>query len=112
MKTLKTSLLALALVVSTVVSATNVKKENSEISLTKEISSLLEDPNFYVNDDIIVNVDIMLNKAHEIVVLTVDTSNEEVESFIKNRLNYRSISDLYAGQPKQLNVPVRFTSKK
>ena len=54
----------------------------------------------------------MLNKDHEIVVLSVDAPNSKIEGFIKKRLNYKSITNFYSQEQKHLKVPVRFTEKK
>ena len=112
MKTMKTSLLIAALVLSSVLSATVVKKENSAVTLTEEIANLLQNPGFLVEGDVTASIDIMLNKDHEIVVLSVDAPNSTIEGFIKKRLNYKSINNFYLQENKQMQVPLRFTSKK
>lgn len=112
MKKLQASLLIAALVFSSVLSASVVKKENSAVTLTEEIGTLLQNPDFKVEGDVVASVDFMLNKDHEIVVLSVDAPNSKIESFIKRRLNYKSINNFYSKEDKHIKVPVRFTEKK
>lgn len=112
MKKLQASLLIAALVFSSVLSAAVVKKENTAVTLTEEIGTLLQNPNFTVDGDVTASVDIMLNKDHEIVVLSVDAPNSTIEGFIKNRLNYKTISNYKANDASHVIVPVRFTEKK
>jgi hypothetical protein len=112
MKKLQASLLIAALVFSSVLSASVAKKENSAVTLTEEIGNLLQNPDFKVDGDVFTSVDFILNKDHEIVVLSVDAPNSKIEGFIKKRLNYKSISNFYSKEQKQLKVPVRFTEIK
>ncbi|MBT8259841.1 MAG: hypothetical protein KJN82_00885 [Bacteroidia bacterium] len=111
MKTLKTSLLIAALVFSSVLSAAPVKKDKST-TLTEEIGTLLQNPNFEINEDITASVNIILNEEHEIVVLSVEAPNSKIEGFIKNRLNYKQVETFTQNEGELINVPVRFTSKK
>ena len=112
MKKLQASLLIAALVFSSVLSASVVKKENSAVTLQEEVGALLQNPDFIIEGDVIASVDFMLNKDHEIVVLSVDAPNSKIERFIKKRLNYKSIRNFYSKEQKYLKVPVRFTEKK
>jgi len=112
MKKLQASLLIAALVFSSVLSASVAKKENSAVTLTEEIGNLLQNPDFKVDGDVFTSVDFILNKDHEIVVLSVDAPNSKIEGFIKKRLNYKSISNFYSKEQKQLKIPVRFTEIK
>ena len=112
MKTLKTSLLIAALVLSSVLSATTVKKEKSVTNLTEEIGTLLQNPNFEVGEDITASVDIILNKEHEIVVLSVDAPDSSIDRFIKKRLNYKHVETLNTIEGEPIKVPLRFTAKK
>lgn len=111
MKKLQTSLLIAALVFSSVISASEINKESTAVTLTDEIGTLLSNPDFKINNDITASIDIMLNKDNEIVVLSVDANNNKVEGFIKKRLNYKSIKALYLNDSQPIKVPVRFTPK-
>lgn len=91
MKTIKALCLSLVLVISTLSFANRPEpKGASSEALTKEISKLLENPNFKVSEnEIYATVRFTFNTAGEIVVLSVDTENAVVENFIKERLNYK-----------------------
>jgi hypothetical protein len=91
MKTFKAFCLSLVIMISTLSFANRPDpKGASSESLTKEISKLLENPEFKVNtDEIYATVRFTLNKAGEIVVLSVDTEDVVIENYIKERLNYK-----------------------
>ncbi len=66
---------------------TDPKKE-----LAIQISHLLEDNFFVLNDhDLTANVLFTLNKDMEIVVISVDSEDEVLERFVKSRLNYQAV---------------------
>lgn len=91
MKTIKVFCLSLIFLMSLLSFANrpDPKKASSE-ELTREISKLLENPDFKVSEnEIYATVRFTLNNAGEIVVLSVDTEDVVIESFIKERLNYK-----------------------
>lgn len=108
MKSLKASLLIAALVFSSISFATVVKEGNETLTISDEISALLKNPNFKVENEFIAKVDFMLNQDKEIVVLSVHVSNSEIENFIKNRLNYKTISSSDVKLGEHIILPVRF----
>ncbi|MFA9190195.1 hypothetical protein AAGV28_02325 [Flavobacterium sp. FZUC8N2.13] len=77
----------------------------------KEITKLLNNyPTFSgLDQDVLVKVRIAINENHEIVVMSTNTSNESLNYYIKNTLNYRklSTSELEAG--RGLVFLVKFT---
>ncbi|RLD23848.1 MAG: hypothetical protein DRI70_08875 [Bacteroidetes bacterium] len=111
MKTIKSITLALALLIGTASFATNpivdkVKKEQASL----EIAQLLKGPLFELEVDTAASVILVVNSENEIVVLSVDTEDAQVESFIKNRLNYKKlINSLERG--KEYRLPVIITSE-
>ncbi len=112
MKTMKSSLLVLLLVVTNVLSANTISKKDSDPSLVaKEIHELLDKPKFQINKELLANVTFTLNGENEIVVLTVDTDNPVLENYIKERLNYNKLSSKLESQ-KFYKVPVRIVSTK
>jgi len=111
MKSLKTSLLIAALALSSITFATEVKEGKETKTITDEISTLLKNPNFTVENEFLAKVDFMLNQDKEIVVLAVNGSNSEIENFIKNRLNYRTISSSNVKLGEHIIVPVRFKTQ-
>lgn len=74
-------------------------------SVHEQVAELLKDPNFRVTHDITAEVTLMVNKENEVVVLDVDTNEEFVSKFIKDRLNYETLETQTAGV--QFTVPVR-----
>lgn len=109
MKTLKMLLLIAIMTFSSTVSASttpSVKADEPDL-ISKTVSKLLQNPYFKLNEDIQASVEIAINKDNEIVVLLVDTKNKKVETFIKNRLNYKKIPKDLAGNLKYYRIPVK-----
>jgi hypothetical protein len=107
MKTIKMFLMALAITVSSVVSATTESIEKDPTSLKEKITKLLKNPSFIVEEDVQANVTLMFNKNCELVVLAVDSESELAESFIKNRLNYKKLDVDVQSLNKTFVVPVK-----
>lgn len=80
--------------------------------IAKKIGDLLDNNNIVLeeNQEISASVKFMVNENGEIVVLSVRTGDEVVESFVKARLNYQEISVEGLERGKTYEVPVRFTS--
>ncbi|MES2238624.1 MAG: hypothetical protein V4497_00040 [Bacteroidota bacterium] len=68
----------------------------------KELASLLNtSANFSgLEQDVVVKVRIAINENHEIVVLSTNTTNSDLNYYIKNTLNYQKLSseELAAGR--------------
>lgn len=107
MKNFKSLVLLVAIAASTVLSAsTNPTKADRPVNeITAQIGNLLENPNFKVQETITADVTFTVNDKHEIVVLSVDTDAELVESYIKSRLNYKALNAKTNSKP--YTVPVR-----
>ena len=112
MKTIKTMLLVSAIAFSSVLSASNNPKKNTSSEISQEISKLLKDPNFTVEDDVFARVKVMFNENNEIVVLNVDSEQKGIDSYIKSRLNYKELSNDINNKNRYYIVPVRVTAKK
>lgn len=113
MKLLKTGLLVVAFAFSSVLfaSTNSEDKRAKSVEATEEIGKLLKNPGFLVEDDITANVIFTVNKENEMVVLSVDSKNATVESFIKQRLNYENLPVALRNGEKTFKLPVRITSK-
>lgn len=111
MKQLKTLLLAVAIIASGTLYASDDDKKADSVVITEEIGKLLKDPSFLVDKDIVANVTLTLNKNNEIVVLSVDSNELYVENFIKTRLNYKEMPSTFSSGEKTFKVPVRVTVK-
>ncbi len=107
MKNLKIYLVAALLAVGTTVFAndTNPVKTTPE-NVTSQIAELLKNPEMDVEKDMMAKVTFMVNDNKELVVINVDTKNENLDAFIKSRLNYKKLDALTTG--KEWVVPVRF----
>ncbi|MDX1315099.1 MAG: hypothetical protein R3356_06325 [Eudoraea sp.] len=78
--------------------------------ISTHIAKLLKKNNFDVEEDLTAMVMITINEDSEIVVISVETGDEDLEQVLKSRLNYEKV-DLdpqYSG--KLYRVPVRVTS--
>ena len=114
MKSLKILALLLAILVSSNIEALTDKKsrstvENAEPSnpISKEIVSHLKKPQFHLEKDVLVFVKFTLNDQNEMVVLSVDSESELIDSFIKNRLNYKKLNARSKKGSKNFIIPVR-----
>ncbi|MES2238625.1 MAG: hypothetical protein V4497_00045 [Bacteroidota bacterium] len=62
-----------------------------------------------LDEDVVVKVRIAINEKHEIVVMSTDTTNSDLNYYIKNTLNYQKLlaEELVAG--RGLVFLVKFT---
>ncbi|WP_242086788.1 hypothetical protein [Aestuariivivens sediminis] len=114
MKSLKILALLLAVLVSSNIEASTDKTsrntvKNAEPSnpISKEVVSHLKKPQFYLEEDVLVFVKFTLNDKNEMVVLSVDSENQLIDSFIKNRLNYKKLNARSNKRTKNFVIPVR-----
>ena len=111
MKTIKTMLLVGAIAFSSVLSASNNPKKSTASAISQEISKLLQDPSFTVEDDVFASVKVFFNENNEIVVLNVDSDEKGIDSYIKSRLNYKELANDVNNKNRYYIVPVRITAK-
>ncbi len=111
MKTIKALLLVVVLTFNSVLFASTTSEDLKADSavITTEIGKLLKNPSFLVEKEIVAQVTLTLNKNNEIVVLSVDSENTRIESFIKSRLNYNELPSVVNAVDKIFIVPVRVT---
>ena len=83
-----------------------------ESKICTQIGDLLEGNSIEVAGygDLTATVKFMLNQQKEIVVLTVDTTDERLEAFVKARLNYQKVADQNLREGKVYEVPIRITA--
>ncbi|TMM53250.1 hypothetical protein FEE95_19475 [Maribacter algarum] len=87
-----------------------VKSSKSQ-NLSEQIGDYLNDNNFDEKQQgYEAQVLFMLNDDKEIVVLSVDTDKEELEGFIKSRLNYKEVALNDYEEGKKYTVSVRVAS--
>jgi len=109
MKNFKVITMAFLLLVGTVASAATEPVNLVKSETSKEIGTYLEEPNFLVEKEEVAFVTFVVNQDKEMVVLSVDTNNHQVERYLKNRLNYQKLnSNLKCST--EYKVPIRITS--
>lgn len=88
----------------------NPKKVGPTKSLAGQIADLLDDNPLVVGkSDLIATVRFTLNSEKEIVVLSVTTDNENLEGFVKSRLNYKKVDLNNFQEGRYYTLPVRVT---
>ncbi len=111
MKLVKSIFAALVLLFATSMTAAiePVDDLNVNAQASEEIAKMLKSPAFEIKEDISAFASLLVNEDGELVVLCVKTDNEQVEKFVKSRLNYHKIeSALTPG--KIYKLPLRLTS--
>ncbi len=106
MRKISLALLAAVLFVSGNVWASTPSIEPSK-SLSAQIGELLEDHRLAVKEDLTATVYFTLNDKGEIVVLSVDTQDEDLEKLVKARLNYEKVELNQFTSGKMYKVPLR-----
>lgn len=105
---MKKIVLLIALLVSPMV-ATFGNLSNPSTDLGKEIAKLLEKPGIpLVEEETTATVTFTMNEKGELVILSVDSLNQYVESFVKSRLNYTKVDhgNLKIGQPMKIGLRI------
>ena len=114
MKKVRVLSVAAALLIATSALATETKPDlvAPEVQVTTEIGKMLEDNSIVLEDEQEINaaVRFTLNESGEIVVLSVQTEDDRIESFVKARLNYNEVTTDGLQIGKTYEVPIRFTS--
>lgn len=113
MKKVKLVLVAVALTVSSFSFAseknpsTNTKKE-----LQKEIVTILGDHIEKVGENIVqAEVSLTLNSKSEIVILSVKSKNEKLESIVKSKLNYKKVKVKAVNEGEVYVLPLKVVNK-
>lgn len=107
-------LAAAALMFSATAMATEGKRtvKAPETKIAVEIGDLLKDNNIVLEDnqELAAYVRFTVNDQNELVVLSVRTDDQKVESFLKAKLNYKDVSTSGLQKGGTYEVPIRFTS--
>lgn len=101
---------AMLLATGNILANDSVKTEPTK-KLSTQIGELLEDN--YLTDNqvnLTAQVRFTLNNEGEIVVLSVDTENKILASFVKYKLNYQKVEVNDSEEGKMYTVPIRITS--
>ncbi|MFP2995925.1 hypothetical protein ABN763_08440 [Spongiivirga sp. MCCC 1A20706] len=67
-------------------------KTINNAAISAEMSKLLKTPDFNVKQDVRALVKFTLNDENEIVVLSIDSKDQQVVSYIKASLNYKKLT--------------------
>ena len=109
MKTIKSIVLALALVSATSLSANPIGDKKAKAQVEQQIGELLEGPQFEIEKDCRASVSFTVNENNEMVVLSVETEDHRFERYVKSRLNYKKLdADLPGG--RFYTVPLKLLS--
>lgn len=112
MRTIKNLVLVALFAISGVVNANTIPTKSIEPeTVTEAIAELLKNPSFNVEHDVIATVLFTINKNNEMVVISVESTDADVESFIKARLNYKKLLLSTTTPSGMYKVPVKIISK-
>ncbi|OUR94622.1 hypothetical protein A9Q87_03020 [Flavobacteriales bacterium 34_180_T64] len=113
MKTLLTKSVLGIMLITLSISATafNSTSKNEIASITKEVKELLTDPSFEIDENQYARITIRFNENNEIVVLAVDSENDELDYFIKERLNYKKLTHTIINKRQNYIVPLKMDLK-
>ncbi|MEL6810339.1 MAG: hypothetical protein AAFP76_03270 [Bacteroidota bacterium] len=110
MKTIKSITAALLLLLITTTTAYAIGDDRPKKSqIHKELTKLLRGPDFYVEKDVKAIAHVIVNDHNELIVISVTTEDENLESYVKSRLNYHKVkSKMETGIPYL--IPIRMTA--
>jgi len=74
--------------------------------LRSEIIKLLGKANFQLAEKESTVVEFTVNQKGEIIVLTVNSNNSLVDTFVKNKLNYKVITNKNVAKGKTFKMPL------
>lgn len=103
--------LSAVFLVTTSLSATEPEpvSETSQ-KLSSQIAELLKDHTLETDRDLTATVMITINENSEIVVISVETSDDVLEGVLKAQLNYEKVDLAPQNAGKLYKVPVRITA--
>jgi len=93
--------------------ANDFTDKNPEKDISSQITKMLDrNRNDFSEDEVneSAQVRFTVNNVGEIVVLSVDTENATLESFVKGRLNYKKLEAANLKEGKLFTVSVRIAS--
>ncbi|MHA7830548.1 MAG: hypothetical protein ACX93O_05580 [Flagellimonas sp.] len=111
MRKFKTVSVALALFATMSAFATEGKKATKENNLSGQIYEMLKENRFNLeNNEMTAEVRFIVSEKGELVVLSVETKDEILEGFVKNRLNYQKVELDNVAPGRVYKLPVRITA--
>lgn len=101
-------LVAAALLVSGSIFANDSDTKDPQKSLATQIGELLKENQLVVeNYELTAEVLFTVNSEAEIVVISVDTGDSDLESFVKGKLNYKKVQLEEVVVGRMYRLPVR-----
>lgn len=98
MKKLKLTITAIALCFATVTASATEKapsaKKDANKAFRSEIVSLIgsEAPEYLTDgQDVKARISLMLNNKNQVIVISVDSKSDNVEEYVKGKLNYQEV---------------------
>ena len=93
MNTISKSVLIAALAISSFSFASNNPlSDEKPLTISAEISQLLEKNSMQLAEVTTFQVTFVVNKEKEVVIIDVDSENPAIKEFIKSRLNYKKLN--------------------
>ncbi|MCB0657471.1 MAG: hypothetical protein KDC57_15100 [Saprospiraceae bacterium] len=85
-------------------------EKNVKESLSKEIQNFLGEPNLQRMgvDDMTVKVQFVINSNHEVRVIEIRTENEQLKSYIENRLDNQKVKTEGISLQENYFIPLTF----
>ncbi|WMI65639.1 hypothetical protein RBH94_00415 [Aestuariibaculum sp. YM273] len=112
MKTIKVLLVLAILLCSNTIFANNSKVNDlpKTETITVEIQKILKNSNLEFTEEVSANVYFTINNKSEIVVLSIDSDSDELEQFLKYKLNYCKIQAEGMAPGRKYLIPVKLVS--
>ncbi|MCH4551044.1 MULTISPECIES: hypothetical protein [Aestuariibaculum] len=112
MKTIKVLLVLAILLCSKTIFANDSKMNDlpKTETITVEIQKILKNSNLEFNEEVSANVYFTINNKSEIVVLSIDSDSDELEQFLKYKLNYCKIQAEGMAPGRKYLIPVKLVA--
>ena len=111
MKTIKTLLVALAITLSSATFANSVDRGNTS-NVSTEIEKMLSQSNLFIEHDFTVTVVFKVNADMKIEIRSITSPNEEVNEFLKKRLQDQTLKGSGWSADKIYELPVKVEAKR
>ncbi len=112
MKNLKLIALVLAIGISSISFAAPTKTADPKSELREQIIDFLGDNiQFSCENDVEAEVVFMLNNKSEIVIVSVNCENDNLDGYIKSKLNYKKVKITALDEGKIYRMPLKIVQK-
>ena len=107
----KFKLLALALVIGTasIFAASGDDPKEANKKIRNQIVSLLQTPDFVIENETVVNLTFTFSSEGEIIVLNVDSRNKDIRDYIRENINYKIVKNP-GERDKLYTMPLKVTA--